>query len=99
MKKIIFLIFILFSVKGFCAEKEPYVQRKIVFKVLPVAVTVDQNDSVSTADRFSMSILKYNKKQEYLFSFGIKNRKNESPDFTPIEVFAVENEIYVLDIS
>lgn len=99
MKKLIFLILLLFSIKGFAAEKEVFVQRKIVFKIVPVAVTVDQNDNVYIADRFSMSILKYNKKWEYLFSFGIKNRKNESPDFTPIDVFAVENEIYVLDIS
>lgn len=75
MKKLIFLILILFSIKGFAVEKQPFIQRKIVFKIIPVAVTVDQDDNVYIADRFSMSILKYNKKGEYLFSFGLKSIK------------------------
>ncbi len=99
MKKSIILLFLLIFINGYSEELKSFKEKRIVFKIVPVAVAADAENNIYIADRFTMSILKYNSKKEYLYSFGIKNIKKESLIFSPIDIFPVDNEIYVLDIN
>lgn len=99
MKKALFLIFFITFIIANGADDGSYIEQKFVTGMSPVAVTVDDKENIYIADRFTMSILKYNSKGEYLYSFGIRNEKKENQNFYPTDVFYHDNKIYVLDIN
>lgn len=100
MKKIILAVFILIIGLLHAEEKDKiFLGKTFVTGMMPVAVTVDSIENIYIADRFTKSILKYDKNGKYLFSFGLKPKSKEDGGFYPVDLFYKDENIYVLDIS
>lgn len=100
MKKALIFIFAIICVVIYSEEiKKNFTGKKFVTGMVPTAITVDKKENIYIADRFTKSILKYDKKGKYKFSFGVKiSDKNES-QFFPVDIFYRDETLYVLDIN
>jgi DNA-binding beta-propeller fold protein YncE len=100
MKKALIFIFVIICIVIYSDEiQRNFIGKKFTTGMVPTAITVDENENIYIADRFTKSILKYDKKGKYIFSFGIKISEKDEVPFFPIDIFYKDNIIYVLDIN
>lgn len=100
MKKVLFFIFVIICIAIYSEDiQKNFLGKKFVTGMVPTAITVDENENIYIADRFTKSILKYDKMGKYIYSFGLKISDKDSTTFYPIDIFYKDNIIYVLDIN
>lgn len=102
MKKTVFFLLFTFSLKIYAFSEGYYKRKEYTTRILPVSVAADNNGNIYIGDRLTNSIIKYNEKGKYLYSFGKKKEiKDKGARVYPLiaDMFINKNKIYLLDMN
>ena len=102
MKKILLFIFILINIVNYGFENNYYKYKTYKTRILPITVATDEYGNIYVGDRFTNSVIKYNAKGKYQFSFGRKRETtaNNYKVYALItDIFIRDKNLYLLDVN